>query len=139
MAFLKSPKDVPQFFACFPNWPADSLEHRANIEAGSKWGLREIGSFKLLRRSHGPRFPAQLEDDAAEALRRVGGSQDIKTAVKFLDSNWQQHNRSELLRLGGTFAPFFSLLAEVLEQPATPKPDRYFRTADNTSDATFPE
>ncbi|KAH7418913.1 hypothetical protein BKA64DRAFT_211816 [Cadophora sp. MPI-SDFR-AT-0126] len=135
MAFLKTPEDAPQFFACFPNWPADSLEHRTDIEAGSKWGLREIGSFKLLRQSRGLRFPVFLEDDAAEAIRRVEESQDIQTAVNLLISDWQRHNRSELLRLAGIFAPFFSLLAEVLEQPPTPNPDRYFRRADDAPDA----
>ena len=139
MAILKAPEDVPQFLACFQNWPADSLEHRTEIEAGSHWGLREIGSFKLLRQRCGARFPVSLQDDAAEALRRVGESQDIQNAVNLLTSNWRRHNRSELLRLAGTFAPFFSLLAEVLEQPATPNSNRYLRRADDVFNTAIPE
>ena len=130
MALLEPPKDPPAFFACFPNWPADSLEHRTDIEAGSRWGLREIGSFKLLRQKLGSRFPVSLNDDYMEAKRLVETSPDIQAAVNLFGSNWRQYSRSELRRMAGTFTPFFSLLAEVLEQPATPNPERYLRGVD---------
>jgi hypothetical protein len=118
MAFSNCPKDVAQFLTCFPNWPADSLEHRANIRAGSQWGLREVGSFKLLRQKHGPRFPGSLRNDYTEAEQLVERSEDVQAAISLLNSNWRKHNRSELLRLAGKFSSFFGLLAEVLEQPA---------------------
>jgi hypothetical protein len=130
MPSLESPKDVAAFFACFPHWPADSLKHRTDIEAGSRWGLREIGTFKLLRQKLGNRFPVSISDNYTEAERLVKASRDIQAAINLLGSNWRQHNRSELLSLAGIFTPFFSLLAEVLEQPATPNPDRYLRGSD---------
>jgi hypothetical protein len=139
MASLNPPADATQFSVCFPNWPADSLEHRIDIEAGSKWGLREIGSFKLLRRRYGARFPASLDDYLLDATSRVEESEDIQNAVSLLASDWRQHNRSDLLRLAGPFASFFSLLAELLEQPATPNPDRVIRTQVDASAITYTE
>jgi hypothetical protein len=115
MAFADSPKDVAQFLTCFPNWPADSLEHRENIGPGSKWGYREIGNFKLLCQKHDPRFPSSLISNYTDAEKLVERSGDIQTAIGLLNTNWCKHNRSELLHLAGTFSSFFGLLAEVLE------------------------
>jgi hypothetical protein len=133
VASKNPPTNAAQFAACFPNWPADSLEHRLNIEAGSRWGLHEIGTFKLLRQRNGKGVPFSLTNYILEATRRVEESQEIQNALTLLASDWRRHNRSDLLRLAGIFAPFFSLLAEVLEQPATPNPDRPNRGSANAS------
>jgi len=125
-----SPANASQFQACFPNWITDSLADRTDIEAGSKWGLREIGSFKLLRTKFGPRFPYSLNGVRSEAIQLVEITPDLRAAVNLLGSDWQQYKRSDLLRLAGTFSPFFSILAEVLEQSATPNPNRFLRGAD---------
>ncbi|PQE19767.1 hypothetical protein CJF32_00010206 [Rutstroemia sp. NJR-2017a WRK4] len=133
MASQNPPANAVQFSACFPNWTADSLEQRIGIEAGSRWGLPEIGLFKLLRERRGRALPASLKNYLSEATRRVDESQDIKKVVELLASNWRQHTQSDLLRLAGIFAPFFSLLAEVLEQPDPPDPDRPTRDSANAS------
>jgi hypothetical protein len=135
MVSQNPPATATQFSACFPNWPADSLELRIGIEAGSRWGLREIGSFKLLRERFARITPDALNNYISEATRRVGESQDIQNAVKLLASNWRQHTRSDLLRLAGIFAPFFSLLAELLEQPDLPGPDRPTRASASAASA----
>ena len=73
--------------ACFPGLPSNSLLYRRDIEAGSKWGLREIESFKLLRQKRGPRFPVPFNGNFTEAKELVKTSQDIQAAVSLLDSN----------------------------------------------------
>jgi hypothetical protein len=130
---LHTPVNVEEFFQRFPDWPEDSLEQRIDIEAGSRWKIRDIGTFQVLRRDGGKNFPQWLQDKHIEAQERVKESKEIQRALRLLDTNWRQLSRAALIEASGYFAAFFGLLAEVIEQPPTPVPDRYLRDMSPTA------
>ncbi|KAG4024928.1 hypothetical protein MFRU_083g00020 [Monilinia fructicola] len=123
------PKNAKEFHQEFPEWPTRSLENRTDIPAGSYWGRGEIESFKILRvrQQRTNMLLRQLHRFTDDATQRVNQSQDIQNAIHFLGTDWRIHNAADLLTLGGKFAPFFTLLADVLQQPETPQPDRQLR------------
>ena len=41
--------NIGEFLERFRDWPNDSLEQRSDIEAGSGWTIRDIGTFYILR------------------------------------------------------------------------------------------
>ena len=69
-----------------------------------------------------------LQDWYEEARERVRESTEIQKAIQLLRTNWRSHSRAVLIEASGSFGAFFSLLAEVIEQPPTPRPDRYLRS-----------
>lgn len=89
-----------------------------------------LQDFPLLVRVS-PRFPAFLEDDAAEAIRRVRERLDIQTAVNLLRSYGQRHNRSELLRLAGIFAPNDTTIHQYTTLPGVPAISKLVLQAQN--------
>ncbi|KAH7317326.1 hypothetical protein BKA65DRAFT_483561 [Rhexocercosporidium sp. MPI-PUGE-AT-0058] len=80
-----TPVDVEEFFLRFPDWPEDSLEHRIDIEAGSRWTIRDIGTFQVLRVDRGKDFPIWLQNRYIEARERVKESNDIQRVIRLLD------------------------------------------------------
>jgi hypothetical protein len=98
-----------------------------DIEAGSRWKYRDLGTFQILRLDRRRDFPVWLQDQYSEARERVRESTEIQRAIQLIRTNWRRLNRAALLEASGSFAPFFSLLAEVIKQPPTPRPDRYLR------------
>lgn len=124
---LHIPTDLTTFLECFPSWPDDSLAHRTDIEAGSRWRIRDIGTFQVLCPDRRRDFPRWLQREYPEAADRVTGSPEIQRAIQLLGTKWTGLNRAELMCTSGAFVSFFDLLAEVIEQPPTPRPNRLFR------------
>lgn len=122
---MPTPSNVREFFEKFPDWQNDSLEHRSDIEAGSRRTIRDIGTFQILRLKKNDTFPKWLDDLHEEAKDRVRASTEIQRAVQLLRTNWTGLSRAALIEASGSFGAFFSLL--VIEQPPTPIPDRYLR------------
>jgi hypothetical protein len=78
-------------------------------------------------------FPNGFKTRHIEAQERVKESNEIQRALRLLDTNWRQLSRAALIEASGSFAAFFILLAEVIEQPPTPVPDRYLRDMSPTA------
>jgi hypothetical protein len=123
----RTPADVQEFIERFSSWPQDSLKQRVDIDSGSRWTIRDIGTFQVLRIDMSREFPAWLQDQFIEASDRVRTSTEIQRAIKLLGTNWMQLSRAALIKASGSFGAFFSLLAEIIEHPPTPTPDRYLR------------
>jgi hypothetical protein len=98
------------------------------MEAGSRWTTRDIGTFQILQLEIRRDFPRWLQDRYEEARERVRASTEIQRAIQLLRTNWRGLSRAALIEASGSFGAFFSLLAEVIEQPPTPTPDRYLRS-----------
>jgi hypothetical protein len=125
---IRTPSNVRGFLERFPDWPRDSLEQRSDIEAGSRWTIRDIGTFQILRLEIRRDFPRWLQDRYEEARESVRASTEVQRAIQLLRTNWRGLSRAALIEASGSFGAFFSLLAEVIEQPPTPMPDRYLRS-----------
>jgi hypothetical protein len=104
----RTPANVKRFPERFPSWPGDSLAQRIDIEAGSWWTIRDIGTFQILRQRETKDFPEWLDDHYLEAKERVSGSKEIQGAVQLLDTDWRQLSRAALLEASGSFAPFLA-------------------------------
>jgi hypothetical protein len=119
------PSDLSTFLELFPDWPDHSLSLicRQDLTEGSKWTLQDLGIFQVLRHKVQKEFPLWLQEESDVAALRVSRSPATQDAVTQLnDTRWRNFNRSALLQEAGPFAPFFSLLAGVIEPLSTPNP-----------------
>ncbi|TAQ84966.1 hypothetical protein B7494_g6717 [Chlorociboria aeruginascens] len=125
---MRIPSNVREFLERFADWPNDSQEQRGDIEAGSRWTIRDIGTFQILRLEMRRDFPRWLQDRYEEARERVMASTESQRAIQLLRTNWRGLSQTALIEASSSFGAFFSLLAKVIEQPPTPMPDRYLRS-----------
>ncbi|KAH6711896.1 hypothetical protein BKA61DRAFT_693862 [Leptodontidium sp. MPI-SDFR-AT-0119] len=113
----------------FQSWLQDSLAFRTDpLRPGSLWEKREIGTFQILRCPSEREVPVPLRPYICEATAWVGKCQDIRSAIELLGRNLRNLTHYELAHSAGKFAPFFTLLAQVLETPIFSDPRRELRS-----------
>lgn len=117
-----------EFKGSFESWPQDSLATRTDpLPPGSSWDEREIGTFQVLRQPAKKHVPELLDAHIVKATAWVNESQDVKLAIRLFERNWRCLPHQELAQSAGCFAPFFTLLAQVLETPLSSDPRRQLR------------
>jgi hypothetical protein len=122
------PTSIEQFPQVFPNWPDDSIAQRKDsIGPGSSWGLREIGTFQVIRQPPTDRVPLFLEDFWAESESLVSRNSDFQALFRLLESDWRAFNHEKIQKAAGPFASFLCALSQVMEEPVTADTDRLMR------------
>jgi hypothetical protein len=126
---MKAPASVEQFQQVFPNWPEDSISQRSDqIGSGSSWGIREIGTFQVIRRPPTNEVPLFLNDYWAESNNRVTKNVDLQALFGLLaHKNWRAMNHEQIQKAVGPLAGFLSALSQVMEEPIIPEADRLMR------------
>jgi hypothetical protein len=68
---VRAPDLLEQFMNVFSNFPEDSIPQRIDRgRSGSSWGIREIGTFKVIRKPPTEEAPHFLKDSWAESESR---------------------------------------------------------------------
>ena len=125
---VSAPESLEHFTKVFPNWPEDSLSRRIDrIGSGNSWGIREIGTFQVLRTPPTGDIPPFLKDYWAESENRVAGNVALQTLFELLNRDWRSMNHEQIQKAAGPFASFLSALSQVMEDPITADSDRLMR------------
>jgi len=91
-------------------------------------GIREIGTFQVLRSQPENTFPPWLVAHIEEAKARVRENKYMQSVLQLFTQNWRKLTHEELTRSAGPLASFVTLLSQVLETPTAPDPRREFRS-----------
>jgi hypothetical protein len=67
-----APADMQEFMERFPSWPKDSLKQIIDIEAGSRWTIRDIGIVQVLRQDLSRDFPHGFKISSWKLARGSG-------------------------------------------------------------------
>ncbi|CAD6442610.1 3790cf69-b5aa-4511-acc9-9bbec230b262 [Sclerotinia trifoliorum] len=125
---MSTPASKVEYSKRFPSWPEDSLSQRTDrVGSGSTWGIREIGTFQVLRRAPIYGIPLWLEEYKEEASARVEENECLQSVLRLFGTNWRNLTHEKLTRSAGPLSSFVKLLAQVLETPVAPGPQRVLR------------
>lgn len=134
---MSTPSTIQEFKDFFLSWPQDSLTFRTDLlKSGSSWDKREIGTFQILRRPPNDKFPTPLTPYLAQATALVESCEEMGSAIDLLGRNWRNLTHRQLAVSAGAFAPFFMLLAQILESPTVSDPRRELRSHMTKSSAS---
>jgi hypothetical protein len=130
---ISAPVSLEQFMKVFSNWPEDSISQRTDrVGLGSSWGIREIGTFQVIRRPPTEETPLFLKDYFADFIRASQSRLEV-------DEPWTNPGSRR------SIASFLSALSQVMEEPITADSDRLMRErvqsqlVDLRSDPNLPE
>jgi hypothetical protein len=78
---VSAPDSLEQFMNIFSNWPEDSISQRTDrVGSGSSWGIREIGTFQVIRKPLTEETPLFLKDYWAESENRFADYSKVRGA-----------------------------------------------------------
>lgn len=120
---------LDEFHYNFSSWPDDSLSRRTDpIPAGSRWDIRELGTFQILRAFPKRSAPIWLESHLAEARTRVRENMHMQSVLQLFRQDWRNMTHEDLIQAAGPLASFVTLLSQVLEPAIVSDPRRELRS-----------
>lgn len=127
--FSMYPKNKEEFKSMFASWPNNCISERDDpVPSGSAWGLRELETFQVLRKQPRKQYPNFLRQYIVRVEKIVGLNYDMTAACELLDRNLRNMTQYQLANEAGSFMPFLTLLAQVLDTSVISEPGRVLRS-----------